>query len=83
MMFRLTSFEAVVRQAVRRAIAGNGPAQRMVIGMVQTIEQEDATEVATKAAASASNPVHTDQQRARALAVFIAKTRQNTKTWDG
>jgi hypothetical protein len=39
-----------MRQQVRLAFKGNGPAQRAVIAMVQAIEQEATTQATAKAA---------------------------------
>jgi len=70
--FRLPAIQAVMRQQLRLAAKGNGPAQRAVIAMIQAIEQEE-LQAATKAAETVQNA--SDAQIARALAAFIQRTK--------
>jgi uncharacterized protein DUF5681 len=75
----LPAIQVVMRQQLRLAAKGNAPAQRAVIAMVQAIEQEAAMQAATTATENTQNSGITDRDRARALAVFIAKTRHMRK----
>lgn len=69
----LPAIQAAMRQLSRIGLKGNGAALRNFIGMVQTIEQEEAMRTATKTIDEAPPPEITDEQRARALAAFLAK----------
>jgi Family of unknown function (DUF5681) len=68
----LPAIQAVMRQQLRLAAKGNGPAQRAVIAMIQAIEHEE-LQAATKAAEAVQNA--TDAQISRALAAFIQRTK--------
>jgi len=72
----LPAIRAVMRQLVRLAAKGNGPAQRKLIDMVQRIEQELADEAKTKAVQQTREPI-TDADRARALAAFITRIKHS------
>jgi hypothetical protein len=74
-VFTLPAIQALVRQTFRRGLTGNGPTQRAVIDLVQTIEREQALRAENRAAAGTPNPEITDQQRAKALLVFLKKTK--------
>jgi hypothetical protein len=67
----LPAIQAVMRQLVRLAAKGNGPAQRKLIDMVQAIEQEQAVEAKAKAAQQ-TTPI-SDADRVMALAAFFEK----------
>jgi hypothetical protein len=69
----LPAIQLVMRQQVRLAAKGNGPAQRALIDRIQAIEQEEAMQ-ATKAAETAQNRPVTDLDRARALVALFEKT---------
>jgi Family of unknown function (DUF5681) len=69
----LPAIQAVMRQLVRLAAKRNGPAQRRLIDMVQTIEQELTVEANAKAAQQ-TTPI-SDADRAKALAAFLEKTK--------
>ncbi len=70
----LPAIQALVRQAFRRGLTGNGPTQRVLIDLVQTIERELAVQAENRAAAGTTNPEITDEQRAKALQLFLNKT---------
>jgi hypothetical protein len=70
----LPAIQAAMRQLARIGLKGNGPALRSFIGMVQKIEQEAAMQTAAKTADGAHQFEVTDEVRAKALAVFIART---------
>jgi hypothetical protein len=74
-VFTLPTIQALLRQLARIAVKGNGPAMRMFINMIQTIEQEQAVEAQTKEPEGAESRTITDEERAQALAVFMAKVR--------
>jgi hypothetical protein len=76
--YALPAIQAVMRQQVRLAAKGNGPAQRAVIAMIQAIEQE-AMQAATTATEISQNSSITDQDRAQALAAFLARTGYDLK----
>jgi hypothetical protein len=63
--------QAVIRQQLRLAAKGNGPAQRAVIGMVHAIEQE--TLQAATATEIGLDPPITDEERAQAVLALLAK----------
>ena len=71
----LPAYQAVMRQLVRLAVKGSGPAQRMLIELIQAIEQEAAMQADTKAAEGAGNSKVSDQDRARALTAFLTKVK--------
>lgn len=70
----LPVIQAVMRQLSRIGLKGNGPALRSFIGMVQTIEQREAMRTAAKEVEETYQREVTDEQRAKALAAFLAKT---------
>lgn len=72
-LLSLPAIQAVIRQQLRLAAKGNGPAQRAVIGMVHAIEQE-ALHGATTATDSVSNSDATDEELAQAVLALFAKT---------
>jgi Family of unknown function (DUF5681) len=72
-VFTLPTIQALMRQLARLAAKGNGPALRMFIKMIQTIEQEKASEAEIKEEELAERAPVSDQDRARALAAFMAK----------
>jgi hypothetical protein len=74
-VFTLPAIKAVVRQTVRQALKGSSPAQRKVIEVAQKIAQETAIAADNKAEEMPQDPTITDADRARALAVFLAKVR--------
>jgi diguanylate cyclase (GGDEF)-like protein/PAS domain S-box-containing protein len=71
----LPAYQAVMRQLVRLAVTGKSPAQRMLIELVQAIEQEAAVQADTKAAQGAGNSNVSDRDRARALVAFMTKVK--------
>jgi Family of unknown function (DUF5681) len=71
---KLPAIQAVMRQQLRLAAKGNGPAQRAVIAMIQAIEQEE-VEAAAKTAEVDRYAGMSDRHLARALAAFIQRTR--------
>jgi hypothetical protein len=75
----LPAIQAVMRQQLRLAAKGNGPAQRAVIAMIQAIEQEK-LQAATKAAEMIENLPRSDREIARALAAFIERTKHKSAT---
>jgi len=71
-VFVLPAIQAVIRQQVRLAFKGNGPAQRAVIGMVHAFERE-ALQTATTPNDSTQFSDITDEDRLRALSAFLAE----------
>jgi hypothetical protein len=71
----LPAYQAVMRQLVRLAVTGKSPAQRMLIGLVQAIEQEAAVQADIKAAEGAGNSKVSDEDRVRALTAFLTKVK--------
>jgi hypothetical protein len=73
-VFFLPAIQAVIRQQLRLAANGNGPAQRALIAMVQIMEQEE-VQAATTATESIPYSSVTDEERARALMAFLERTK--------
>jgi hypothetical protein len=73
----MPAYQAVMRQLVRLAVKGSGPAQRVLIELVPAIEQEAAMQADTKAAQGAGKSNVSDRDRARALAAFLTKVKHD------
>jgi hypothetical protein len=71
-VFVLPAIQAVIRQQVRLAFKGNGPAQRAVIGMVHAFERE-ALQAATTANDGTQFSDITDEDRLRAVSAFLTE----------
>jgi hypothetical protein len=73
-VLNLPAIQAVMRQQVRLAAKGNGPAQRAVIAMIQAIEQE-AVEGAITTTEISPDPSITDEERAEAVLALLQRTK--------
>ena len=72
-MRSLPAFQAAMRQLARQAVIGKGPAQRTFIELVRSIEREAAMQTESPADGSDNGSNVSDEDRAKALAVFLAK----------
>jgi len=77
----IEAFRAILRQVVANAAKGSGPAQRLVVDFIRQIEHGLAAQAVAEDKENPA-PSYTDEDRARALAAFIAKTQamQGLKT---
>lgn len=67
----MPALQAVVRGIMVNAAKGNGPAQRLVIALVQSIQQNTAAQEAANAAREADEPEMSKLELARRIAFAL------------
>jgi hypothetical protein len=75
----LPAMQAVMRQLVRLALIGKGPALRMLIELVQAIEREAAAQAENTVGNGGHDSNASDEDRVKALAVFLAKVKHSVQ----
>jgi hypothetical protein len=82
-VFTLPAIQVVLRQQVAGAVKGNGPAQRAIIEMIPSIEQELAAQTAAEVKEKASERSMSDLEVARRIAFLLERGRREQEQQNG